>query len=98
MVGFRVDGRSFFPPAGVAGTGRAWPHADRVARLRRPEVRAALVGAPAPESGVPFILHANLHKLFPLGDPPDYEPAPEASVAAIAAREGRTAARRSPTT
>jgi N-acyl-D-aspartate/D-glutamate deacylase len=64
-------------------------HEVRVARLRRPEVRAALVGAPAPESGVPFILHANLHKLFPLGDPPDYEPAPEAGVAAIAAREGR---------
>jgi N-acyl-D-aspartate/D-glutamate deacylase len=67
------------------------PHQARVARLRHPEVRAALVGAPAPDSGLPFILHANLHKLFPLGDPPDYEPAPETSVAAIAAREGRTA-------
>ncbi|HEY3810703.1 MAG TPA: amidohydrolase family protein [Acidimicrobiales bacterium] len=66
------------------------PHQARVARLRRPEVRAALVSAPAPDSGLPFILHANLHKLFPLGDPPDYEPAPETSVAAIAAREGRT--------
>jgi N-acyl-D-aspartate/D-glutamate deacylase len=66
------------------------PHEARVARLRHPEVRAALVGAPAPDSGLPFILHANLHKLFPLGDPPDYEPAPETSVAAIAAREGRT--------
>jgi N-acyl-D-amino-acid deacylase len=69
------------------------PHDARVARLRTPEVRAALVGAPAPTAGLPFILHANLHKLFPLGDPPDYEPAPEASVAAIAAREGRTPSR-----
>jgi len=68
------------------------PHEARVARLRDPEVRAALVGAPAPTTGLPFILHANLHKLFPLGDPPDYEPAPETSVAAIAAREGRTPA------
>ncbi len=33
---------------------------------------------------------ANFGNLYPLRDPPDYEPAPEDSVAAIAAREGRS--------
>jgi len=33
---------------------------------------------------------ANFDNLYALGDPPDYEPQPDASVAAIAAREGRT--------
>lgn len=30
-------------------------------------------------------------RIFPLGDPPDYEPSRDESIAAIAAREGRSA-------
>jgi N-acyl-D-amino-acid deacylase len=66
------------------------PLAERVALLRTPERRAAILGEPPRPGGFVELLRANLHKLFPLGDPPDYEPAPERSVTALAAAEGRT--------
>ena len=65
------------------------PLAERVARLRSPEVRAAILSETPRSGGFVGLLRANLHKLFPLGDPPDYEPAPETSVQSIAAAQGR---------
>jgi N-acyl-D-amino-acid deacylase len=67
------------------------PLAERVRRLRDPAFRERLLRE-APQSTVPIaaFIAASFHKLFPLGDPPDYEPAPERSVAAIAQREGRS--------
>ncbi len=65
------------------------PLAKRVARLRTPEVRAAILAEDPTPGGFVALMLASLHKLFPLGDPPDYEPAPESAVAAVAAREGR---------
>jgi N-acyl-D-amino-acid deacylase len=68
----------------------ALPLPDRVAQLRRDEVRRAILDEPPQAGGFVELLRGNLHKLFPLGDPPDYEPAPERSVQAIAAAEGRS--------
>lgn len=68
------------------------PLAERVARLRDPELRARILAEPV-RSFRSEILQELVHrfdKLFVLGDPADYEPAPEESVAARAAREGRT--------
>jgi len=64
--------------------------ADRVTELRRPETRAALL-AEEPQTGSPVakFLMSRWDRIFPLGDPPDYEPAPETSVAAVAALEHR---------
>ena len=59
--------------------------AERVARLREPEVRARLVAELAAQPAHTF---NQLDKLFPLGEIPDYEPSPDASVAADAARRG----------
>ena len=66
------------------------PLPERVAMLRRPEVRAAILGEEPRPGGFVELLRANLHKLFPLGDPPDYEPPPERSVSALAAAQGRS--------
>ena len=66
------------------------PLPERVARLRRPEVRAAMLAEEPRPGGFVQLLRANLPKLFPLGDPPDYEPPPERSVTALAAAQGRT--------
>ena len=66
------------------------PLAERAAAMRRPEIRDALL-AEEPQTGSPVarLLISRFDQIFPLGTPPDYEPAPEASVLAVARREGR---------
>lgn len=67
------------------------PLAERVAQLRRPEVRQAILAEPL-EFRNPFVavLHSQLmnDNLFQLGDPPDYEPDRSASIRALAAARG----------
>ncbi len=66
------------------------PFADRIAALSKPEVRARLVGESAEATGkfdAFFIRH--FENMYPLGDPPDYEPTADASIAGIATRTGR---------
>jgi len=62
---------------------------DKIAVLRTPEFRAKLL-AEFPENHPMAYRMANFDQLFPLGDPPNYEPGPEDSVAARAARAGVT--------
>jgi N-acyl-D-amino-acid deacylase len=67
------------------------PLAERVARLSQPEVREALVSEGASTGNmIAKTLMSRWNQMFPLGDPPDYEPPASASVAAVAAREGRS--------
>jgi N-acyl-D-aspartate/D-glutamate deacylase len=68
----------------------ALPADERLARLREPEVRRAMVEERPQLSGMAALLTSAFHKLFPLGDPPEYEPGPDRSVQAIAGREGRS--------
>ncbi|MFP8874499.1 MAG: amidohydrolase family protein, partial [Myxococcota bacterium] len=70
------------------------PVAERREHLAKPEVRRKLIDSQIDLSGNPLpgpaLLMANgFQMMFPLGDPPEYEPGPEKSVAAMAEREGR---------
>jgi N-acyl-D-aspartate/D-glutamate deacylase len=62
------------------------PLDERVRVMQRPEVRARLVEELS-RRDVGII--SEFDRMFPLGDPPDYEPDPSTSVAARAARERR---------
>jgi N-acyl-D-aspartate/D-glutamate deacylase len=63
------------------------PLEERVARMRDPETRKRILSE---EDLVPMpaYIGMGLDRIFELGDPPEYEPAPEASVAADARRHG----------
>src|ERR1700730_11407441 len=65
------------------------PLDEKVARLRDPALRAAILAElPQPHYVMAFI-GVGLDRIFPIGDPPDYEPAPGESIAARAERDGR---------
>jgi N-acyl-D-aspartate/D-glutamate deacylase len=63
------------------------PFAARMDILRRPEMRARLVSERTADDMLRHRLNT-WDKIFPLGNPPDYEPSPETSVAARARRLG----------
>ena len=66
---------------------------ERVEALRRPEVRTAILdGEQADMGDFARFLTTGWHKMFPFRGETDYEPPPDASIEAIAAREGRSPA------
>ena len=70
--------------ASIAGL----PLAERIAAMRDPALRAALLSE-QPEEGHPFnSLARNWKWMFPLNDPPDYAPPASASIAAQAEARG----------
>jgi N-acyl-D-aspartate/D-glutamate deacylase len=64
------------------------PFADKLAILRQSEFRTRLLAEPTADPAMARRLNT-WENLFPLGDPPRYEPPPESSIAAIAKRQGR---------
>jgi N-acyl-D-aspartate/D-glutamate deacylase len=68
------------------------PLAERVRHLRDPAVRARILAEDRfRDSTFALLPRLSFERMFPFGDPPDYTPPREASLAAQAAREGRSA-------
>ncbi|MFZ1164419.1 N-acyl-D-amino-acid deacylase family protein [Mycobacterium sp.] len=64
------------------------PLAERVAEMRKPEVRTRIL-ADKPGVGHPILVVTQMWDwIFPLGDEPDYEPDPSTSIAARARARG----------
>lgn len=68
------------------------PLQERVAEMRKPDVRARILADKPTGAKLKLLdyLHA-FDKIFPLGNPPNYAPAPETSIAAMAKSRGMPA-------
>ncbi|MEN0073734.1 MAG: amidohydrolase family protein [Paracraurococcus sp.] len=66
------------------------PLDQRVAAMREPETRARILSEDRfAGSNFPLLARLSFERMFPFGDPPNYTPPKESSIAAQAAREGR---------
>jgi len=90
LFSFESSGHPFILHAAYQGVARL-PLAERVAALRDPELRRAIIDNPPDLTGLPEVFTKTLSdwgNMFPLGDPIDYEPGPEKSVLAQAKQKG----------
>jgi N-acyl-D-aspartate/D-glutamate deacylase len=68
------------------------PLADKVAAMREPEFRARILAESKARQSHPLARRVMaFDQIFPLGNPPNYEPPKESAVAAVAERQGRPA-------
>ncbi|MCZ8277045.1 MAG: amidohydrolase family protein [Acetobacteraceae bacterium] len=83
MFGFELSQHPFLMRASYQAIAHL-PFEQRIAALRDPALRARILAEPTEDPALRVRLN-NWEKIFALGDPPDYEPPPEKSVAAMAA-------------
>lgn len=86
MLGFEISQNPFADCPSWPDIARL-PFERRVAALRDPALRARLLAEASPDAPLAHRLRC-WDRIFPLGDPPDYEPAPERSIGAEARRSG----------
>ncbi len=88
VIGLQLSGNPFITyPSYRALEGL--PLAERVAQMRKPEVRERILNDSPAGDGHPLMFAVQAWDyIFPLGDPPNYEPDPSDSIAARAAARG----------
>ena len=97
ILGLMTSLNPFSAKPGFAALAKL-PPAERLARLRDPAVRSAIIGEAAAEDLLAVMpplqraITVRWDRMYVLGDPPDYEPAAERSIEAMAARAGQTPA------
>ncbi|OBB07200.1 amidohydrolase, partial [Mycobacteriaceae bacterium 1482268.1] len=88
VIGLELSGNPFvmYPSyREIAGL----PLAERVAEMRKPEVRERILSDKPASDGHPLMFAVQAFNwIFPLGDPPNYEPSPSESIAARAEARG----------
>ncbi len=95
LIGFQTHHPFARRPSYLALAGL--PLDERVRQLREPKVRAAILaeedalGDGSLWDGLPSFLRTIPRKLFVMGDPPEYEPTPDQSAAALAEAAGVSA-------
>jgi len=87
MLGFEISQNPFIGRPSWKEI-EALPFPEKMQRLVQPEFRARLISETIEDETL-LRRVTKWERIFPLCDPPDYEPPAERSVAAIAAREGR---------
>jgi N-acyl-D-aspartate/D-glutamate deacylase len=87
LLGFEISQNPFLGRPSWAAVADL-PFEAKIAALRDPALRARLLAETCPD---PVLARrvSRWDRIFPLQDPPDYEPDPANSIAARAAREGR---------
>ncbi|CDO09449.1 amidohydrolase [Mycolicibacterium cosmeticum] len=88
VIGLQLSGNPFITyPSYRALEGL--PLAERVTQMRKPEVRERILNDSPAGDGHPLMFAVQAWDyIFPLGDPPNYEPDPSDSIAARAAARG----------
>jgi N-acyl-D-amino-acid deacylase len=88
VIGLELTGNPFvlYPSYGEIAH---LPLAERVAEMRKPEVRQRILADKPTNTGHPLMFMAQAWDwMFPLGDPPNYEPAKSESIGARARARG----------